>query len=243
MKLTSRQVAGLIDHSSLKGFATWENIRTLLDEAMEFQTYSVCIEPIFSSKAGEYLREHRSHVKVDITLDFPLGAYTTEAREKLIDIYSGSCDEVDLVVQTGFVRSGMFSEVERDVNSLVDAAHRNGLEIKFITEDAYTNAEEKKRLYEIICRSKADFIKTSTGFADSEFARTLGNQAGAAVENVKLMAETAKRVHSNIGIKVAGGIKSYTEAMNLLEASGMPPDPKRFRLGVSRTRQILSEVQ
>ena len=90
---------------------------------------------------------------------------------------------------------------------------------------------------------KGDFIKTSTGFADAEFARTLGNQAGAAVENVKLMAATAKRVSSHIGIKVAGGIKSYTEAMNLLEASGMPPDPKRFRLGVSRTRQILSEVQ
>lgn len=242
MKLTSKQVAGLIDHSSLKGYATWENIRKLLDEAMEFQTYSVCIEPIFSSKAGEYLRNHGSQVKVDITLDFPLGAYTTEARKKMVDIYAGSCDEVDLVVQTGYVRSGMFSEVEHDVTSLVDAAHSHGLEIKFITEDAYTTSQEKKRIYEIICRSRADFIKTSTGFAEAEFAGTLGNQPGATVENVKLMAETAKKVNSSIGIKVAGGIKSYAEAMNLLEASGMPPDPKRFRLGVSRTRQILSEA-
>ena len=242
MNLASKQVAGLIDHSSLKGYATWENIRKLLDEAMELHTYSVCIEPIFASKAGDYLRDHGSHVKVDITLDFPLGAYTTEARKKLIEMYSGICDEVDLVIQTGYVRSGMFSEVEHDVNSLVDAAHSHDLEIKFITEDAYTTAEEKKRLYEIICRSRSDFIKTSTGFAEAEFAATLGNKPGAAVENVKLMAETAKRVNSHIGIKVAGGIKSYVEAMDLLEASGMPPDPKKFRLGVSRTRQILSEA-
>ncbi len=242
MKYTKNQIAGLIDHSSLKGYATWENIRKLLDEAMDFQTYSVCIEPIFSSKAGEYLREHKSNVKVDITLDFPLGAYTTEGREKLIDIYSESCDEVDLVVQTGYVRSGMFSEVEHDVNDLVDTAHSHGIAIKFITEDAYTNTEEKRRLYEIICRSKADFIKTSTGFAETEFAKSLGNGTGAAVENVKLMAETIKRVNSRIGIKVAGGIKSYSEAIDLLEASSMAPDPKKFRLGVSRTSQILSEI-
>ena len=242
MKYTATQIAGLIDHSSLKGYATWENIRKLLDEAMNFRTYSVCIEPIFSSKAGEYLREHKSNVKVDITLDFPLGTYTTEGREKLIDLYSGSCDEVDLVVQTGYVRSGMFSEVEHDVNALVDAAHSHGIGIKFITEDAYTNMEEKRRLYEIICRSKADFIKTSTGFSESEFAKTLGNQAGAAVENVRLMAETARRLNSHIGIKVAGGIKNYSEALALLEASGMPPDPVKFRLGVSRTSQILSEI-
>jgi Deoxyribose-phosphate aldolase len=135
MKYTRNQIAGLIDHSLLKGYATWENIRKVLDEAMTFQTYSVCIEPIFSSKAREYLREHKSNVKVDITLDFPLGVYTTEGREKLIDIYSGSCDEMDFVVQTGYVRSGMFSEVEQDVNSLVDAAHSHGIAIKFITED------------------------------------------------------------------------------------------------------------
>lgn len=242
MKYTRNQIAGLIDHSSLKGYATWENIRKLLDEAMSFKTYSVCIEPIFSSKAREYLREHKSNVKIDLTLDFPLGVYTTEGREKLIDVYSGSCEEMDFVVQTGYVRSGMFSEVEHDVNVLVDAAHSHGIAIKFITEDAYTSLEEKRKLYEIICRSKADFIKTSTGFAEAEFAGSLGNKAGAAVENVKLMAETIKRVNSSIGIKVAGGIKSYSEAIELLEASGMPPDPKKFRLGVSRTSQILSEI-
>jgi deoxyribose-phosphate aldolase len=242
MKYTRNQIAGLIDHSSLKGYATWENVRKLLDEAMGFKTYSVCIEPLFSLKAKEYLKDHKSNVKVDITLDFPLGVYTTGGREKLIDTYSGSCDEVDLVVQTGYVKSGMFVEVEHDVNTLVDAAHSHGIAIKFITEDAYTSLEEKRKLYEIICRSKADYIKTSTGFAEAEFAGTLGNRTGAGVENVKLMAETIKRVNSPIGIKVAGGIKSYSEAIELLEASGMPPDPKKFRLGVSRTSQILSEI-
>jgi deoxyribose-phosphate aldolase len=236
------KIAGLIDHSSLKGYVTWENIRSLIDEAATFGTYAVCIEPLFAEKAREYVHANKLDVKIDLTLDFPLGVLPTETRENLIEEFSDLCEEVDLVVQTGFVRSGYFKDVEQDINSIVKTAHSEGLVIKIITEDAYTTTDQKRKLYDIICRSKADFIKTSTGFADVDFAKAIGNEAGATVKNVELMAEIAKRTGSKIGIKVAGGIKSYSEALSLMKASGMPPDPKHFRLGVSRTKQILSEI-
>ncbi|MGC8505875.1 MAG: 2-deoxyribose-5-phosphate aldolase [Thermoplasmata archaeon] len=242
MEYDVKRIAGLIDHSSLKGYATWENIRSLIDEASEFGAYSVCIEPLFAERARHYIDKNRLDVRIDLTLDFPLGALPTTTREKLIMEFSGICEEVDLVTQIGLVRSGFFEEVERDINRIVETAHSNGLIIKIITEDAYTNAEQKRRLYEIVCRSKADFIKTSTGFAEADFAKTLGNETGAVVRNVELMAEIIKKTNSSIGIKVAGGIRSYSEALALLRASGMPPEPRHFRIGVSRTRQILSEA-
>ena len=242
MEYDVKKIAGLIDHSSLKGYATWENVRSLIDEASEFGTYSVCIEPLFAERARRYIDENKLDVVIDLTLDFPLGVLPTMTRENLITQFSGICEEVDLVTQIGLVRSGYFEDVEQDINRIVDTSHSNGLVIKIITEDAYTTPEQKKKLYEIVCRSKADFIKTSTGFAETDFAKTLGNETGAVVKNVELMAEIIKKTNSRIGIKVAGGIRSYTETLALLKASGMPPDPKHFRLGVSRTRQILSEA-
>ncbi|MFG1519688.1 MAG: 2-deoxyribose-5-phosphate aldolase, partial [Thermoplasmataceae archaeon] len=95
------KIAGLIDHSSLKGYVTWENIRSLIDEAATFGTYAVCIEPLFAEKAREYVHANKLDVKIDLTLDFPLGVLPTETRENLIEEFSDLCEEVDLVVQTG----------------------------------------------------------------------------------------------------------------------------------------------
>jgi len=91
--------------------------------------------------------------------------------------------------------------------------------------------------------SGADFIKTSTGFEDPSYASSLGNQVGARVENVRLMAELSKAYNPNIGIKPAGGIRSVSQVMELLEASGRPLDPRLFRVGTSSARRIWEELQ
>lgn len=236
------EIMRVVDHSGLKPYATNADIKRLLDEAAAWGTYSVCIEPLWAEMAKAYMKEKGYDFKIDLALDFPFGVLTTPARLDLINRYAGVADEVDLVVQVGYVRSGMFEKVKEDVDKLVEAAHRNNMVVKFITEDAYTTYDQKRKLYEIICGSEADFIKTSTGFAEEEFARSMGNERGAAVENVKMMAETAKRLNSSIGIKVAGGIRTYRDAVRLFEASERPLNPKHFRLGVSATEKIRNEM-
>ncbi len=133
--------------------------------------------------------------------------------------------------------------VQKDVNKLVQIAHQNNKVIKFIVEDAYTTKEEKAKLYDIVCSAKPDFIKTSTGFAESEYASTLGNKTGATPENIKMMAETIKRLGVNVGIKAAGGIHNYEQVKEILSASGKELDPKQFRLGMSGTKQLYEELK
>lgn len=238
-----KEIMGVVDHSGLKAYATEQQIINLVDEAAQWGTYSVCIEPIFAKRARKHIDDNNYNVKVNVTLDFPFGTLTTDARVMLIKQYADLVDEVDLVAQPGYVRSSMYDKIEKDVNSLVRTAHDEGLVIKFITEDAYTTREQKEKLYKIICESEADFIKTSTGFAESAFAQSVGNQkTGADLQNVQLMADIADAVHSKIGIKVAGGVHSYEEAVAFLETSRRPLEPKHFRLGVSGTKAIREEM-
>ncbi len=144
----------------------------------------------------------------------------------------------------GFVKGKRFDLVEKDLKENIDVAHNKfGVSVKYIVEDAYTTPTEKKQLYELVARSGADFIKTSTGFADLKDAQFFGNQTiGAAVQNVKLMAEIAKETGSKIGIKVAGGIGSLADAKAMWEAADRDLNPRDFRIGASRTLNIYNEV-
>ncbi|MEM0142561.1 MAG: 2-deoxyribose-5-phosphate aldolase, partial [Candidatus Parvarchaeum sp.] len=99
------------------------------------------------------------------------------------------------------------------------------------------------KLYEVVCSSQADFIKTSTGFAEQEYSNSIGNKTGADAANVELMAETIKRLNSKTGIKAAGGIHSYSQIKEILTASKKDLDPKTFRLGMSSTKKIYEEMQ
>lgn len=228
----------VVDHTLLKPFATEENVRNLIDEAAGLRTFSVCINPIFLGLAKQYIASKRFDLKVAVVVDFPFGAGTTEARVLAIREYSKMADELDVVVPVGFVKSRRFDLVRVDIENIVVEAHRNKRVIKIIVEDAYTTLDEKRELYKIVMESGADFIKTSTGFEDREYAASIGNNVGARVENVKLMAELSEKYNPEIGIKVSGGVRTYAQALELLRASRRELDPKRFRIGASGTRRI-----
>ncbi len=244
--VSTAEVMGVVDHSSLNAFASQDDIKRLIDEAIELSTHSVCIEPIHAQFAREYIAGRKAGIKVNIVLDFPLGALTTSARLGLLKSFSEVADEVDFVTQIGYLKSGRFDLIERDLQLLAREAHDNGILVKIITEDAYSTLSEKKKLYGIVCKSGVDFIKTTTGFdtspSSANYAGSLGNSTGARPENVRLMADIADALNPDIGIKVAGGIRTLEQALSLNEASERPFDPKKFRLGISGTRAIYNEL-
>ncbi len=143
----------------------------------------------------------------------------------------------------GLVKSGLWDEVEHDINTVVETAHREGKVIKIIVEDAYTTKEEKLELYRIVMQSGADFIKTSTGFEERDYAEKLGNKTGAQVENVRLMAELSRKYNPRIGIKVAGGVRTYRQVLDLMRTAEREPDPMRFRVGTSHLTSIVESMR
>lgn len=237
------RIMGVVDHTLLKPYASEKEVKKLIDEAGQLKTYSVCIHPLFAKAARKYIIKKGYSLKLAVTMDFPFGAFTTNARMKMFKAMIKEIDEADFVVQMGYVKSKKFKLVQKDLDKLAETAHANGKIVKFIVEDAYTTKEEKAKLYEIVCSSKVDFIKTSTGFAEQEYSNSIGNKIGAVPENVGLMAETIKRLNSNIGIKVSGGVHSYQQVKEFLEVSGKDLDPKHFRLGMSGTKKLYDELK
>ncbi|MCL4362280.1 deoxyribose-phosphate aldolase [Candidatus Parvarchaeota archaeon] len=242
-KTEIEKIMNVVDHTLLKPYAKEKEIKKLIDDAVALKTYSVCIHPLFAKAARRYITKKNYPLKIVVTADFPMGVLTTNTRAKILKSVAKDINEVDFVVQMGYVKSKKFNAVQKDVNKLVEIAHQNNIVIKFIVEDAYTTKEEKEKLYEIVCGSKADFIKTSTGFAEPEYASSMGNKIGADTENVRLMAETIKKLGSKIGIKAAGGIHSYQQVLDLLKNSEKQLDPKEFRLGMSGTKKLYEELE
>ncbi|WP_297216974.1 deoxyribose-phosphate aldolase [Thermoplasma sp.] len=241
MKYTVEQIMRLVDHSGLKPYLTEDDIRNLVEEAHMMGNYAVCIEPIYGKLALDLIKSKKYHIKLDVTLDFPFGSLSTTSRKKIIED-SDYADEVDIVVPMGYVKSHRWDLVDQDLKDIVKAAKDMGLVIKIITEDGYLTREEKNRIYDSVIRSNPDFIKTSTGFADKEYCKSLGNVSGADPENVRLMASKASELGSDIGIKAAGGIHTYSEVERIIDASGRPIDPERLRIGMSGTKKLFEEM-
>jgi deoxyribose-phosphate aldolase len=236
--ISIEKVLKLVDHTKLKPFESEKSIRDLIEEAAMLGTYSICIEPNYLKFSRELINSRHLDLKIAVVVDFPFGAGTTESRIIMINEYSKMAEELDIVVQIGFVKSKRFDLVEEDLKKVVQATHKNRRLIKIIVEDAYTTLDEKKELYRIVMQSGADFIKTGTGFEDKEYAASIGNKTGAQVENVRMMSEFSSKYNPAIGIKAAGGIHSYSDALRLLQASGREADPMRFRIGASSTQNI-----
>ena len=240
----AKSIVGLIDHTLLKPYASKRDIESLVSDAHRFGTYSVCINPVYAKYAKELISKKRYDLKIAAVADFPLGSCSTMQRRSMIRPLAGTADEIDAVVQVGLVKSGNFSAVLEDLRGLAEEAHAGGMKLKVITEDAYLTVAEKEKVYETVFMSGADFIKTSTGFADSAYASSIGNgSTGAETESVRLMHDVAERLgKSDVGIKVAGGVKTYAQILELLEASGRDPIPERFRVGASGTKSICEEA-
>ena len=191
-----------IDHTLLKQDATVEQIDRLLSEAKDYDFASVCVNPCWVAHAKSGLEN--TDVKVCTVVGFPLGATTSavKAFETKEAIQNGA-DEIDMVINVGALKSGNADLVESDIRAVVEAS-RDKL-VKVIIEACLLTDEEKVLACQLAQKAGADFVKTSTGFSTG----------GATLPDVKLMRQT---VGPEMGVKAAGGARSYADAVAFVEA-------------------------
>jgi deoxyribose-phosphate aldolase len=199
-----RDLARYIDHTLLRPDATAAEIDRLCDEAVECRFAAVCINPGWVRRAADRLRG--SGVPVASVVGFPFGASASEikAQEARRAIRDGA-REIDMVINIGALKSGMHEEVRSDVARVTDACHEAGAINKVIIEAALLTDAEKVIACRLAQLARADFVKTSTGFASG----------GATVYDVALMRET---VGPRMGVKAAGGIRTATDVEEMIAA-------------------------
>ena len=208
-----------IDHTVLSQDADEKKIDKLIAEAKEHEFASVCVNSCWTKKCAEALKD--SDVNVCVVVGFPLGAMDTKSKafETKTAIENGA-DEIDMVINVGWLKSGRYSDVENDIREVKKACGDKHL--KVIIECCLLTDEEKVKACELSERAGADFVKTSTGFSKS----------GATVEDVALMRKT---VGDRLGVKAAGGIRDGKTAVAMIKAGAS-------RLGCSAGIKIIEET-
>lgn len=198
------ELASFIDHTLLKPDATESQIDQLCEEARRFSFASVCVNPTWVQRAHAHLRG--TSVAVCSVVGFPLGAGTPDVKafEARRAIFDGA-GEIDMVLNIGALKSGHDSLVRRDIDAVVAACHESRVITKVIIEAVLLTDEEKVKACTLAKEARADFVKTSTGFASG----------GATVEDVALMRRV---VGSRMGVKAAGGIKDSEITRRMIEA-------------------------
>ncbi|WP_159723199.1 deoxyribose-phosphate aldolase [Enterococcus sp. CSURQ0835] len=219
MNLSTKELAKYLDHTNLKPNATKEAIETTCQEALEFDTASVCVNAHWIPFVKDQLMG--STVKPIAVVGFPLGATSSKAKayEAKVAIADGA-EEIDMVLNIGELLAGNTAEVEYDIKEVVEVVHASAKLLKVIIETSFLNDEQIVAACKAAENAGADYVKTSTGFSS----------AGAKVEDVALMRQT---VGDRLGVKASGGIHSKAEALAMIEAGAS-------RLGVSATKQILA---
>ena len=173
--MTNSEILKHIDHTLLKAVATWEDIKVLCDEAIEYGTASVCVPASYISRIHE---TYGDKINICTVVGFPLGYSVTEAKvlETKKAIEDGA-NEVDMVINISDVKNGDFDKVTKEIAALKEACGDKIL--KVIIETCYLTEEEKIAMCKAVTEAGADYIKTSTGFVK--------NGVGAKVEDVKEM--------------------------------------------------------
>ncbi|WP_180947379.1 deoxyribose-phosphate aldolase [Facklamia hominis] len=209
-----------IDHTLLKAQATRSEIERLCQEAKKYQFMSVCVNPYWVAYANELLYD--TPVKVCTVIGFPLGANTSSVKAfEAKEAVKTGADEVDMVINVGLVKDGLWDQVQADIKAVVDAA-KPAL-VKVIIETCLLEHNEIVNSCQAAQQAGADFVKTSTGFSTG----------GATVDDVTLMRQT---VGPDMGVKASGGIHTFEEAQALIEAGAS-------RLGASKGVAIVQAEQ
>jgi len=216
-------IARCIDHTVLKPDATDADIKKLCGEAREFHFATVCISPSYVKLAAKELDE--SDVKVCTVVGFPSGAHSPEikAMETRQAIRDGA-KEIDMVINIGALKSGKDDLVYRDIRAVCEACEDGSATSKVIIEAALLTDDEKVRACELAQKARANFVKTSTGFGPG----------GATAEDVALMNRVVGK--AGLGVKAAGGIRSYDDARKMVEAGAT-------RIGASASIGIVKGAQ
>ena len=199
--MEKKKMMHTIDHTLLKQDATWKQICDLCIEGIENSVASVCIPPSFVKQAAEFVE---GKLPICTVIGFPNGYQTTaiKAMEAAQAVKNGA-DEIDMVINIGWAKEKRYADILEEINAVKEAC--NGKLLKVIIETCLLTEEEKIALCDVVSRSDAEFIKTSTGFAGG----------GATLADIQLF---KKYVTGNTKIKAAGGIKSVSDAEAFLAA-------------------------
>ena len=220
-----REILRHVDHTLLAPGATWEEIRQLCDDAIRYGCASVCSPETYVGRAARYIDTQsapgEAQLPVCTVIGFPNGYNTSgiKCMEAEMAVADGA-SEIDMVVNLGWVKEGRYDLVEQEINSVKVSCHGNIL--KVIIETCLLTEEEKLRLCETVACSRADYIKTSTGFAGG----------GATREDVRLLvAHTPGKK-----VKAAGGIATLQDAADFLALGA-------DRLGTSRIVRAVKDME
>ena len=198
--MTTEEMLGKIDHTQLKPYATWEDIRRLCDEALEYRTASVCVPPAYIKRIHD---TYGDRLNICTVVGFPLGYRVTAAKlAETQQALADGCSEIDMVVNISDVKNGDFDKVETEIRALKEACGSHIL--KVIVETCYLTQEEKIAMCRAVTNAGADYIKTSTGFGTG----------GATGEDVELF---RKYIGPEVKIKAAGGIATLEDLEMFLE--------------------------
>ncbi len=208
-----------VDHTLLSQTATWDEIRQICDDGITYHTASVCIPPSYVKQAKGYVD---GKTAICTVIGFPNGYMTTATKEfETKDAIANGADEIDMVVNIGWLKDKKYDLIENEIRTLKAACGDKVL--KVIIETCLLTDEEKTEMCRIVTNAGADYIKTSTGFSCS----------GATFEDIKLFAEN---VGPDVKIKAAGGITSLEDAERFLALGA-------DRLGTSRIVKLVKDIK
>lgn len=213
------EILSKVDHTLLSQSATWNEIKAICDDGIKYQTASVCIPASFVKQAKEYVGEK---ISICTVIGFPNGYSTTAAKVfETADAIKNGADEIDMVINIGWLKDKKYDEILDEINVIKDAC--KGKILKVIIETCLLTQEEKIKMCEIVSNSNADYIKTSTGFSTG----------GATKADIELF---AKHTTNGKKIKAAGGIASIEDAEDFIKLGAS-------RLGTSRIVKIVKNEQ
>lgn len=220
MKWTKEMIAASIDHTLLKATATKDQVKVLCSEAKQYKFKAVCINPYWVPTCASELAD--SDVLIATVVGFPLGANSSAVKvEEARRAVAEGAREIDMVINIGQAKAGNWAAVREDIAAVVKAS--KPAIVKVIIETCYLTREEKIAACRAAVEAGAAFVKTSTGFGTG----------GATVEDVRLMKET---VGDAALVKASGGIKTYEDAVAMLEAGAS-------RIGASAGVAIMHEAE
>ena len=210
-----KDILSKVDHTLLAQSATWSEIKAICDDGMKYETASVCIPASFVKQAKEYVGDK---LAICTVIGFPNGYSTTATKVfETADAISNGADEIDMVINIGWLKDKKYDNILAEINAIKDACA--GKILKVIIETCLLTDDEKVKMTEIVSESRADYIKTSTGFST----------AGATRHDVEIF---AKHVTNGTLIKAAGGISSIADAEDFINLGAS-------RLGTSRIVKIV----
>ena len=199
--MTDNEILKHIDHTQLKAFAKWEDIEKLCDEAVEYQTASVCIPPTYIKRVHD---KYQDRINICTVVGFPLGYSVTSAKVAEVEqALKDGCNEIDMVVNISDVKNGDYDKVEEEIRTLKKTCGNHIL--KVIIETCYLTEDEKIAMCKAVTNAGADYIKTSTGFGTG----------GATIEDIRLFKQ---HIGPDVKMKAAGGVKSKDDLIMFLEA-------------------------